>query len=124
MVIISKIFNILNDSVHLPGRIITVTLQHSITLEEYRCTFYYGLHPQHHKPAQLKTAVFLLGQQHTSHSNSFIIGDFNFVEADVDRYSGLNTGNKRILPHWQDIPVMLGDAFRVLQPKKGFTPFI
>ena len=78
VVIISKIFTVLDNSVHLPGRILTITLQHSITLEEYLFTFYYGIQPQRHTTAEIKTAMFLLGQQHTSHTNSFIIGDFNF----------------------------------------------
>ena len=72
VVIMSKIFDILKTSVHLPGRIRTVTVQHSISQTKYLFTFYYGLHPQHHTPAELKTAMSLLGHAHTSHTNSFI----------------------------------------------------
>ena len=124
VVIISKLFDVLDTSVPLPGRILTITLQHTVTQTEYLFTFYYGLHPQHHPPTELRTAMFLLGQQHSSHTNSFVIGDFNFVELDVDRPSGLNTGDKIILPHWLAFPALLSDAFRVLQPKNGSTPFV
>ena len=123
VVVISSIFNILNTTVPLPGRILTVTLQHSVTQEEYICTFYYGLHPLQHTPAELQTAMNLLTQQHTSDTNSFIIGDFNFVEAAVDRPSGLNRGDNKILPHWQANPILLRDAFRFLQPKKRLYSF-
>ena len=123
VVVISKIFQVLTATFPLPGRIITVTLQHSATHEEYVFTFYYGLIPLQHTPADLQTAMQLLSQQHTSSTNSFIIGDFNFVDAAVDRPSGLNRGDNRILPFWQAIPVLLSDVFRFLQPKKRLYSF-
>ena len=123
VVLISRIFNILHTTYPLPGRILTITLQHTITQDEYMFTFYYGHHPLQHTPAELKTAMDLLTHQHTSHTNSFIIGDFNFVDAAIDRPSGLNGGDNKILPFWNAAPIFLRDAFRFLHPQKRLYSF-
>ena len=123
VVVLSKLFHILDVDIPLPGRILTVTAQHSITQVEYLFTFYYGLIPHRHTSAELKAAMLSLGRPHTSHSNSFIIGDFNFVETTADRPTGLNSGDTKILPFWKAIPVIFRDAFRVFPPLKRFFPF-
>ena len=97
--------------------------QHSITQVEYLFTFYYGLIPHRHTSAELKAAMLSLGRPHTSHSNSFIIGDFNFVDTASDRPTGLNSGDTKIIPFWKAIPVIFRDAFRVVSPLKTVFSF-
>ena len=123
VVVYSKLFTVLDTSVPLPGRILTLTLQHSITQVEYLFTFYYGLSPQQHTSAVLQAAMVSLGRQHSYHTNSFILGDFNFVEEDIDRPSGLNRWDRRILPFWHALPIILRDSFRFLKPRTRIYSF-
>ena len=89
VVVIDKTkFDLLDYTIYLPGRILTTVLRHLSSQEDYVFTFYYGLLPGTSTVPKLQEAMHFLMQQHTDTSNSFIIGDFNFVDQPIDRPNG------------------------------------
>ena len=73
-------FDLVDYTIYLPGRILTAVLRHLSSQEEYVFTFYYGLLSDTSTAAQLQQAMHFLMQRHTDTSNSFLIGDFNFMD--------------------------------------------
>ena len=126
IVVIDKTtFDIVNTTTYLAGRIITAVLKHIPSQEEYVFTFYYGLHPGATTHPILKKAMKFLKQQHTEITNSFLVGDFNFVEHDIDRPTGLNVHDKTILPFWKSAmeDLTLTDSYRYLHPRQKIYSF-
>ena len=69
--------------------------------------------------------MHFLIQQHTDTSNSFIIGDFNFVDQPIDRPNGLNYFDHKVLPLWHQATVGLSfaDPYRTLYPRRKLYSF-
>ena len=61
----------------------------------------------------------------TADSNSFLIGDFNFVEHAIDRSQGLNYPDTKILPLWHTATAGLSlvDPYRSLYPNGKIFSF-
>ena len=117
ILLINKTFTIISTDIPVQGRIITVTLQHTITKQDFVLTAYYGIHFR--TISQMTPFFDALKLHHSTQTNSFIIGDFNFVHSDLDRKDGMNAIDKRTLKHWQPLQhsLLLTDPYRFLYPK-------
>ncbi|MEC8831536.1 MAG: hypothetical protein VX772_04195, partial [Bacteroidota bacterium] len=84
-----------------------------------------GIQPQHHPPAAFQRVFRLLKERHQSHPNSFLLGDFNFVDQPIDRPAGLNSNDKKILKFWNALTtdLQLTDPYRCLYPKRKIYSF-
>ena len=128
IVVIDKTkFDLIDYTIYLPGRILTAVLKHLSSQEEYVFTFYYGLQPGRSMVSKLQEAMHFLMQQHTDTSNSFIIGDFNFIDQPIDRPQGFNSSDNKVLPLWYQASVGLFPFPIPIAPYTHagrFTPFI
>ena len=72
----------------------------------------------------------LLGLYHKNSDNNIILGDFNFVEYDIDRTnssrSGKNHMDKTLSKPWKDFTEELGisDPFRLRNPNRRTYSYI
>ena len=69
--------------------------------------------------------MHFLTQQHTDTSNSFLVGDFNFVDQVMDRPNGLNRHDPTILPYWLQATVgfSFADSYCSLYPRRNIYSF-
>ena len=120
IVVLNKEFTVLSTDTLLPGRIITVKFQYHITHEEYLLTVYYGIQVVKPSNAQIDVIFKSLVTDHATHTNSFILGDFNFVDNDLDRTNGMHCHDKRATKLWtpHKTQLLLTDPFRHLYPKR------
>ena len=118
VVLIRKSFTILTSDIFIPGRILTLTIQHTISLQQFTLTAYYGL--WFNTSSQIKPYFDALTSHHSPHTNSFIIGDINFVSSDLDRKNGMNRIDNSVQPKWQALENSLNivDPFRYFYPTK------
>ena len=118
-------FNQFEKKILLPGRIITIKFEHNLTHEQYYLTSYYGLQPSKTSSDQLGKAFSTLSTDHTLSTNSIILGDFNFVNDDLDRSKGMNSLDKTTIKQWNPIQTkfLWSDPFRHLYPKRRLYSF-
>ena len=116
VVLIKKYFTILTSDIFIPGRIMTLTIQHTISQQQFTITAYYGL--GFRNLTQIAPYFDAISQHHSPHTNSFIIGDFNFVSSDLDRRNGMNPTDKGIQPRWQS----LQNSLNIVDPFRYFYP--
>ena len=125
IVALNNDFKVLKMDILLPGRIITINFEHNITHEQYHLTLYYGVHPHNTSIDQLGKVFSTLTTDHTLKTNSIIIGDFNFVNDDLDRTHGMNAWDKKTVKQWNPIQTkfLWSDPFRHLYPKRRLYSF-
>ncbi len=128
IVFINKRFILLKENTLLSGRLINFTLRSSKNI--YNISALYGY--TGNKATQLKiinmTEKLLLHHQRSD--CNVILGDFNFVENDLDRVSasriGKNQSDKTLSPPWEDFvsELDLTDPFRDKNPKRRMFSYI
>ena len=125
VVMVNGDFTVLEKNILLPGRIITIKFEHNLTNEQYHLTLYYGVQPSKTSKDQLEKVFSTLTTDHTLKTNSIILGDFNFVNEDVDRTHGMNKWDKSTAKLWNPIQTefLWSDPFRHLYPKRRLYSF-
>ena len=93
-------------------------------LLEYNVTALYGYTGKNASPAKIKLFTEILNCHHNKSDNNIILGDFNFVDNDLDRTNqrrlGMNQVDKSLSASWTDFAdnMDLSDPFRAKNPKK------
>ena len=125
VVILNDQFTVLSSDTLLPGRIVTIHFKHHVTEESYLLTVYYGVQAGSTTVAQLNVVFKTLLTDHAAHTNSFLLGDFNFVTNDLDRTNGMNSPDKKTAKQWLPFQTahLLVDPFRHLYPKRRIYSF-
>ena len=118
--VLNEQFTVLSTDILIPGRIITVKFQHHVTQEDYLLTVYYGVQAGKTTVAQFNAVFKSLLTDHAPTTNSFLLGDFNFVTDDLDRTNGMNKDDKKTAKQWSSFQTqfLLSDPFRHLYPKR------
>jgi len=125
VVVLNAQFTVLSTDTHLAGRIVTIKFQHHVTEEEYILTVYYGVQVGKTSSAQFKVVFESLLCDHAPTTNSFILGDFNFIDNELDRPNGMNAGDEKAANQWTPYQSqhLLTDPFRHLYPKRRLYSF-
>ena len=126
IVLISEAYDILQSKTIIPGRMINVIFIHNLTGHEYNLSVYYGYRLANLRKADILQIVGNFTGAHHLGDNNIIIGDFNFVDADIDKGKGSDNRDKIITPPWETFKsaVNLQDPFRIQFPTKVAYSFV
>ena len=126
VVFISKNYEIVDQAVLIPGRLLNIKIHDQTTSEFFNLSIFYG--PQWRKKRKSEVAeIFdLFSSAHDPFDNNIIMGDFNFVECDVDKGKNMDGKDKMISSIWEDFRTSksIVDPFRTQYPRKKLFSFV
>ena len=104
IVFIKKDFRVLQSTELIKGRLLNMKIKHLATGREYNVTPIYGYTAKDTSQAKMKFITGLLEKTHDNTEQNLILGDFNFVDNDLDRTSqsttGMNQSDKTLSAPW------------------------
>ncbi len=132
IVLVNNIFTVSDESVMVPGRLLgfKINNNNSNNNRVYNVSALYGFTGKKATQCRMKKMVEELSLRHKVAHNNLILGDFNFVENDLDRVSEARMGKNRCdvtmsNPWVQFASEMdLSDPFRVKNPKRRMFSYI
>ena len=128
IVLIDKRLTVKSTQVLLPGRLFHFKI--SGPRSDYNITAVYGHTGSSATLSNIKNFIDIITPYHRRTENNIIIGDFNFVENDLDRVSssrlGMNATDKTLSRPWIDYSNVLDilDPFRMKNPRKRMFSYI
>ena len=128
IVLVGGAYEVSDFSVVLAGRLINFKLQYA--REKYNISVMYGYPGSKTSVHKLENFIDELNSHHDPADNNVLLGDFNFVEYDIDRTQQNKTGRNyidmKLCGTWSDFLQTLGlvDPFRVRNPKRRYFSYI
>ena len=126
IVLISKEYDIISQKVYIPGRLINIKCIYNITKKEHNISVFYG--PIWHKMKKNDITKILenFNELHNMADNNIILGDFNFVDTDIDKQKNMRDKDKMINSFWENFKSETGivDPYRTQYPKKKCYSYI
>lgn len=119
---------IVNHTELVKGRVLNFRLRDRT--QEYNITALYGYTGKKASASKLQDWTCCLRHYHAVSDNNIILGDFNFVENDLDRTSranlGINKVDASLCKIWMDFTYSLdlSDPFRARNPKKRMFSYV
>ena len=124
LLLISKDYEIISRCEAIPGRLFNVKLRKN--KDSLNLTVFYG--PQWGKmnKYEISTVIEHFPPLHDHHENNIIIGDFNFVDFDIDKGKKMSSKDHMIKPLWGNFLSEKGilDPLRTQCPKKKLFSFL
>ena len=127
---ISRDFEILQNTDLIKGRLLNTKIRHTITGKKYNITLFYGYTGKNATQAKMKYITQTLENNHNTNDRNIILGDFNFVENDLDRTCETKTGmsqlDKTLNAPWMEFTnkMDLSDPFRENNRKRKMFSYI
>ena len=123
IVLISKSFEIFQQSEPLPGRLMNFQMKKSD--EILNLSVFYGPQWGKLKKEDVRTVLDKFSTLHEADHTNLIMGDFNFVDLDVDKGKNMDARDRMIKPIWDNILCkhILVDPFRAQCPRKRIFSF-
>ena len=120
IVLINKIYDISQTQIIIPGRLINIRFLHHTTKHEYSMSVYYGFQLAHISKTKILETLQHFKGLHNLGDNNIMIGDFNFVENDIDKGKGMAAWDRTISTSWEELKSLanLHDPFRIQFPTK------
>ena len=121
VVLVSSKLTVLEETELIKGRLHNFRVKG--TRKEYNISVYYGYTSKNASQTKLLQIIGTLSAQHKRSDNNIILGDFNFVDDDLDKTnkskSGKNHLDKILAKPWNEFIGKLGlsDPFRLRNPK-------
>lgn len=124
IVIVRKDFEIVRQSEVIPGRLLNIKLKKLNTT--LSLSVFYGPQWAKMKKEDIIECLGKFGDLHETNETNVILGDFNFVDFDIDKGQKMDPKDKMIHPIWQKILSERGivDPFRSQCPKKKLFSFV
>ena len=128
VVLVSNRVKLLENTEVLPGRILNFKIQGSRKV--YNISAVYGYTSKNASQSKIKGMTDELTKYHDVFDNNIILGDFNFVENDLDRTNKSRNGKNHldnVLSRvWCDFTEKLGisDPFRIRNPRRRTFSYI
>ena len=124
ILLINKNFEIISQSEVIPGRLLNAQLKHSNST--INLTVFYGHQWAKMKKEDITNTFRYFDNMHEADGRNMIIGDFNFVDQDVDKGKNMDQRDKMIFPIWETFlsENNMIDPFRQQCPKKKLFSFI
>ena len=124
IILISKEYVITSQSDIIPGRLYNVRLTKNDTA--LNLSVFYG--PQWGKmnKEEISSVIEKFSPLHEHHENNIILGDFNFVDYDIDKGKKMSSKDHMIKPLWDNFlsEKSILDPFRSQCPKKKLFSFL
>lgn len=123
IVLISKNFGIISQSEAIPGRLLNVKLQDADST--LNLSVFYGYQWAKMKKDDIINTIRYFENLHHPGEKNMILGDFNFVDCDVDKGKKMDQRDKLIYPIWETFLSENGiaDPFRTQCPRKKIFSF-
>ena len=86
----NKNYELLSEAIIIPGRLLNLRIKSE--KKEYNISVFYGYTGQNASQANMKCITDELVKFHSTSDNNIILGDFNFVDNDLDRSNKMRTG--------------------------------
>ena len=101
---IAKTFKITRSTELIKGRMLNTKLKHTTTNKDYNITSFYGYSGKDSPQNKISAVIEKLETTHDQGGENMILGDFNFVDNDLDRTNeskiGMNQNDKKISGPW------------------------
>ena len=129
IVLINKNFTVSDENVLLSGRLLNFRIK-SDENREYNISAIYGFTGKNASQAKMQNMVDKLSTCHSPTCRNLILGDFNFVEDDLDRVNesriGINKTDASLRVPWVRFAaeIDISDPFRVRNPKRRMFSYI
>ena len=127
-VLISSRLTVSEETELIKGRLHNFKLK--CMRKEYNVSVYYGYTSKNASQTKIRQTIQYLTAHHKRSDNNVILGDFNFVDDDLDRTnkskSGKNQLDKTLAKPWNEFLATLGlsDPFRLRNPKRRMYSYI
>ena len=120
VLLIHTSYELQNTAVLIPGRALNVLIRHQTEGTIYSVSVIYAWPGCRVRTSQIVNLVSVLHSAHSPHERNIILGDFNFVELQIDRTGQHNKGDKRYCLRWTDLTTSLRlcDPYRLQYPKR------
>ena len=128
VILFNKQLNIAHQTVVLPGRIVNFGV--NCGNDKFNISAVYGYTGTKATQDNLRHMTELLGKHHDMSHLNIILGDFNFVDNDLDRTNsrrlGMNPSDKALYSVWKDFidTIDVSDPFRIRNPRKRMFSYI
>ena len=128
IVLVGSAYIVSGFSVILKGRLVNFKMEN--TKEKYNISVMYGYSGNKASVQKLSCFMDELNSSHDSADSNILLGDFNFVENDIDRtqqnMTGRNQMDMKLCGVWTDFLQALGlvDPFRERNPKRRYFSYI
>jgi exonuclease III len=128
IVLVDKNLTVVQDSILLPGRLLNFKIKNE--KEEYNISAIYGYPGNNASQEKLRLFTDALRLSHHVADNNIIIGDFNFVDHDLDRTNQKRTEKNPLDNSLSKVwfkfidELDLQDPFRKKNPKKRMFSYI
>ena len=124
ILIIRNDFELVSQSEAIPGRLLNVKMKRSGCA--FSLSVFYGHQWAKMKKADIIQVLEKFNDLHGTQERNIILGDFNFVDFDVDKGKRMDQRDKMIHPIWQDLlsRKCMVDPFREQRPKMKTFSFI
>ena len=125
IILVNKQYEIISKTEVIHGRLMNIKISHTNTKASHNISVFYG--PIWSKMNKTQILKFLenFNSIHKLNDNNIIIGDFNFVDNDIDKGKGMSYSDKVIHPFWERFTSNIGivDPFRLQCPNKKLYSF-
>ena len=100
--LISKEYEIIKEDIIIQGRLINIHLNNKSNNKKYNISMFYG---PTDKNTNMENTINIYNEFHNLHcngENNYILGDFNFVDNDLDKTKGMDKRDKSITKYWHE----------------------
>ena len=120
IVIISKEYRVVSITEAIPGRLLNIKCKRTNNEEENNISVFYGLQWKKIKKDDIITVIEHFNNLHDINDFNLILGDFNFVELDIDKGKNMDHRDKLLSRIWNDVKSKNGltDPYRIQYPNK------
>ena len=124
--LISNEYDIIDKKELIQGRILNMKIQHKTDKTRRNIAAVYLPTNNNLNKEKMQKIVAKLRQENEEQQNNIILGDFNFIDNEKDKASGLNNTDKQICNIWYPFlaEVDMIDPFREQNPNRRIWSFI
>ena len=118
IVLIRKDLEILKSCVKIPGRFLNVHFRDKVSDKVFNLTAFYGPQFKRIRKKDLHLTFEHFFSCHSKTDNNIVLGDFNFVDFDLDKGQGMDQQDNLIKQYWEDFKnkTRIVDPFREQNP--------
>ena len=114
IVAIRNDLQIISHTVKIEGRLLNFVFRDTTSNKVYNFSAFYGPILKDVLKKDLSPIIKHFSQLHSGSDNNIIIGDFNFVDNDLDKGQGMDGHDKKMYALWEDLKdkIQVTDPFR------------
>ena len=114
ILLIRKDLDIISSIVKIPGRLLNVKFRYKDWDKTFNLSAFYGPILKTIVKEDLRDLVQNIVDVHSRKDTNIVIGDFNFIDNDLDKNNGMDSHDKKISSFWEEFKekINIFDPFR------------